>query len=340
MTPKKNPLGMRGIAFAEFASARPEDLERLFMSFGFSRTHRHRAGDIDVYRQNDIVFLVNRMRHSLAARFATAHGPSVSALGFYFDNPRDAFAEAMKRGARPLPAEGRSFDAPGIYGIGDSAIYFIDARRGIDREIVAFDRPAIVADKGFLAIDHLTNNVEQGELGTWADFYKNIFGFTEVRSFDIRGKKTGLYSFALRSPCGSFAIPINEDKGTTGQIAEYLREYRGPGVQHIAFSTYDILSSLDKLAGAIPMLDMDDAHYAEAFARVPNVREDKRRIQSHHVLVDGDNEGYLLQIFTKNLVGPIFIELIQRENHQSFGEGNFSALFRSLERDQEKRGAI
>ncbi len=335
-----NLLGMRGIAFVEFASAAPEALERIFTSFGMSRTHRHKSLPIDLYRQHDIRFFVNRSEDSHAARFQRAHGPSISALGFRFDDANAAFAEAVRRGARPVPALLTSFDAPAIYGIGDSAIYFVDARRGVDGEMVALDNPTLVPEKGFLSIDHLTNNVEKGSLHVWSDFYKRVFGFTEVRAFDIEGKKTGLYSFALRSPCGSFCIPINEDKGATGQIAEYLAEYRGPGVQHLAFLTRDILSSLEKMNGEIPMLDIDASYYEEAFQRVPTVREDRSTIMKRQVLVDGDEKGYLLQIFTKNLVGPIFIELIQRENHLSFGEGNFSALFRSIERDQEKRGTI
>lgn len=167
-----------------------------------------------------------------------------------------------------------------------------------------------------------------------------MYGFTEVRSFDIVGQKTGLYSYALRSPCGTFCIPINEDKGSKGQIAEYLFEYRGPGVQHVALSTRDLLASLDAMKGALPTLDIDADYYEEVFRRVPRVRESPSRIAAHQVLVDGDENGYLLQIFAKNLIGPIFVEFIQRENHTSFGEGNFSALFRSIERDQERRGVI
>ena len=335
----ENPLGMRGIAFVEYASDRPDELRRLFTAFGMSRTHRHHARPIDLYRQNDIRFFVNEDKGSHADRFQKSHGPCVSALGFAFDDPRAAFNEAVKRGARPYQEGGTSFDVPAGYGIGDSLVYFVDARRGVEHELRPLDRPDLVRDKGFLAVDHLTNNVHTGTLGTWSDYYKRIYGFTEVRSFDIKGKKTGLYSYALRSPCGTFCIPINEDKGSTGQIAEYLREYRGPGVQHIALLTRDILSSLDQIGGAVQMLDIDGSYYEEAFGRVPNVREDKGRIQSHQVLVDGDADGYLLQIFTKNIIGPIFVEIIQRENHLSFGEGNFSALFRSIERDQEKRGA-
>ena len=178
-------------------------------------------------------------------------------------------------------------------------------------------------------------------MGRWASFYKDVFGFTEVRHFDIRGERTGLVSYALRAPCGTFSIPINEASHEKSQINEYLREHRGPGIQHVAFRTDDILASLDALDGTgIPFLDIEPGYYDEAFARVPQVTEDKSRLRKRNVLVDGDESGYLLQIFTKNLMGPIFIELIQRKNHLSFGEGNFGALFRSIERDQARRGVF
>lgn len=341
MSTMVNPLGMRGLAFVAFSTDRPNDLHALFSALGFSRTHRHRARALDAYRQGAMEIFVDHDRGSFAEEFRAAHGPSVFALGFAFDDPAAAYAQALARGARAY--DGRAptpFDAPAVWGIGGSLVYFVSPRASVHRELVPLDRPDVAADKGFLAFDHLTNNVERGALARWAAFYKDVFGFTEVRSFDIEGAKTGLYSYALRSPCGTFSIPINEDKDERGQIAEYLREYRGPGVQHIALLTRDILGSLDGMNGAVSTLDMDAAYYDEAFQRCPNVREDRARIRGHHVLVDGDADGYLLQIFTKNVVGPIFFELIQRENHLSFGEGNFSALFRSIERDQEKRGVL
>ncbi len=339
-TTASNPLEMCGLSFAELASDKPEDLRRLFTALGFSRTHRHRTRAIDAYRQGQMQLFVAREAGSFADRFRAAHGPCVSALGFAFRDPHAAFAEAIRRGARPFDGEGASFDAPAIYGVGDSLVYFVDAHRGVDSELVPLEVPDVVPSKGFVAFDHLTNNVEKGDLETWSSFYRDIFGFTEVRSFDITGARTGLYSHALRSPCGTFAIPINEDKGDKGQIAEYLREYGGPGVQHIALLTRDILASLSAVGGAVEMLDIDPDYYDAAFRRVPNLREDKALIERHHVLVDGDDRGYLLQIFTKTVIGPIFFEIIQRENHLSFGEGNFSALFRSIERDQEQRGLL
>jgi 4-hydroxyphenylpyruvate dioxygenase len=225
------------------------------------------------------------------------------------------------------------------------ALYFVDGdespSRWTSRGFVAHPSPVNVAEKGFLTIDHLTNNVEKGTMQKWASFYKDVFGFTEVRYFDIKGVKTALVSYALRSPDGSFCIPINEGTDKKSQINEYLEEYKGPGVQHLAFLTRDILASLRALEGSgIETLDIDSDYYRSVFDRVPNVKEDRKEIERLQVLVDGDEEGYLLQIFTKNLIGPIFVEIIQRENHLSFGEGNFGALFRSIERDQRKRGYL
>ncbi|HMI89314.1 MAG TPA: 4-hydroxyphenylpyruvate dioxygenase [Polyangiaceae bacterium] len=337
----ENPLRMCGLAFIEFASPRPDELDKLFTGLGFSRTHRHRSRALDAYRQGKAWFFVDQERKSFAQRFMAEHGPSVSAIGLAFEDPRAAFEGAVRRGATVFDERGSSsLDAPAIYGIGNSLVYFVDAESSFEREFERVPAPKLVPDKGFLRVDHLTNNVPQGELGKWSEFYRKIFGFVEVRSFDIEGTKSGLYSYALRAPCGTFSIPINEDKGERGQIAEYLREYRGSGVQHIALLTEDILASVEAVDPRVEMLDIDAAYYEEAFQRVPNVREERARIEKNRVLLDGDAEGYLLQIFTKNVIGPIFFELIQRENHFSFGEGNFSALFRSIERDQERRGVL
>jgi 4-hydroxyphenylpyruvate dioxygenase len=345
-----NPTGLDGIEFVEFASPDPAALDRLFKAFGFSKLMRHRDRALDLYAQNDIVFLLNRDPNSFGAGFAKMHGPSVCAMGWRARNAGDAQGTAVQRGARAttgdLTRDGKAL--PAIFGIGDSLIYFIDgyeqgdlAARYAPLGFVPLESPERVPDKGFLVVDHLTNNVFKGTMDTWSRFYKDIFGFTEVRYFDIRGVKTGLTSYALRSPCGRFCIPINEATESKSQINEYLEEYKGPGIQHIAFATRDILASLDAMKGTeVRFLDIDDEYYASIFERVPHVREDRTRIRAHNVLVDGDEEGYLLQIFTKNVVGPIFIELIQRENNLSFGEGNFGALFRSIERDQMRRGYL
>lgn len=340
-----NPCDLRGIRFVELASPDPEAIHRLLLGFGFSRTRRNSDLDIDLYEQGSITMLLHRHAIGRAGAFAAAHGPSICAMGWRFGDARDGAAIAIARGARPVVGDLLCADGthvPAITGIGGSLIYFVDDRDRWDAlGFAPLARPDRVAPKGFVAIDHLTNNVPRGELGRWAAFYERIFAFTQVRYFDIRGVKTGLHSFALRSPCGTFCIPINEGTETRSQIDEYLEAYRGPGIQHLAFLTDDILGSLRALEGTpIEFLDIDDDYYREVFDRVPNVREDHAEIARRNVLVDGDAQGYLLQIFTKNLIGPIFIELIQRHNHLSFGEGNFGALFRSIERDQQRRGYL
>ncbi len=341
-----NPLSLRGIDFVEVSVDDPRQIEPILRAFRFAKERVSEDGARTVWRQHDIHFLVNTSPTGFAADFRAKHGPSICAMGWRVDSAPNAFELAIARGASAYGGEhgAASVDAPAIVGIGGSLIYFVDQWGEWGSILDRNTRPTgEYADfgLGFLAIDHLTNNVEKGTLGQWSDFYKSIFGFTEVRHFDIRGEKTGLYSYALRSPDGSFCIPINEGTESKSQIEEYLREYHGPGVQHLAFLTDDLVEALDGMqGGAVPFLDIDDEYYATVFERVPNVREDREKIRRHQILVDGDDDGYLLQIFTKNLLGPIFIELIQRKNHLSFGEGNFGALFRSIERDQERRGVI
>lgn len=342
-----NPIGLQGIEFIEFSTKSPEWMEKLFLEFGFSKLMRHSSKKVDYFNQNDIHFLLNHQSDSFARDFESKHGPCVSSMGWRVKNAEEAFRKAVELGAKPAKCgdyqmNGKSI--PTIYGIGDSLIYFIDQWKEADkyRKMGFVEGTSILRkEKGFLCVDHLTNNVPSGTLKQWSDFYKNIFGFTEIKYFDIRGVKTGLVSFALKSPCGTFCIPINEGTESKSQINEYLEEYKGPGVQHIAFLTTDIVSSLKGLQGSsIQTLDIDDQYYQEVFDRVPNVTEDHKTLQELKILADGDEEGYLLQIFTKNVIGPIFIEIIQRKNHHAFGEGNFGALFRSIERDQQKRGYL
>lgn len=343
-----NPLGLCGFDFVEFSSTKPQDLENLFLAFGFSKIKKHSRKNIEYFKQNDIHFFLNREETGSAHRFTMDHGPCISAMGWRFENPHQAFELALKNGATAAQGDllgANGTQVPAIYGIGGMIIYFMKkASHGdefSDLGFVGHPNPIQLSPKGFLMVDHLTNNVAKGTMVEWANFYKNIFGFTEVRYFDIRGAKTGLTSYALRSPCGSFCIPINEGTESKSQINEYLEEYKGPGVQHLAFLTDDILESLDGLQNAkIETLDIDDEYYKDIFKKFPQVVEDQQRIRKHNVLVDGDEKGYLLQIFTKNIIGPIFIEIIQRRNHYSFGEGNFGALFRSIERDQMKRGYL
>jgi 4-hydroxyphenylpyruvate dioxygenase len=347
-TPTLNPVGLRGIEFIEFATQNPAYLDRVLKGFGFSKLMRHREKALFYYRQNDIHVLVNHGETGFERAFTEKHGDSLCAMGWKVKDAKFAFEEAVRRGATPfVPGKEGVCDLtlPAIYGVGDSIIYFVEMGEQDSylqkQGFVPLEAPELVEEKGFIRIDHLTNNVYKGTMAYWADFYKQIFGFTEVRYFDIKGNKTGLTSFALKSPDKSFSIPINEGNESKSQIEEYLRDYRGAGVQHLAFATADLLDSLDRLQGSgIETLDINPDYYEEAFQRVPNVTEDKDRIRKHEVLVDGDEEGYLLQIFTKNLLGPIFIEMIQRKNHHAFGEGNFKALFESIERDQERRGVL
>ena len=343
----QNHLGLRGVEFVEFASPDPDALNRLFLEFGFSRVASNPEKKIDLYRQNHINLLLNRDPQSFASDFSKKHGPCISSMGWKMDNAQSALEKATTRGARKASGDHQRLgkDLISIYGIGDSLIYFVDnLEDGQLYQQMGFkplERPDMREGMGLMTIDHLTNNVHKGEMDQWCQFYEGIFGFEKIRYFDIRGIKTGLTSFALRSPDGSFAIPINEGTEAKSQINEYLEEYKGPGVQHLAFSTDDICQTIRQLnQSSIETLDIDDEYYQEVFDRVPNVTEDRRELQDLQILVDGDEEGYLLQIFTRNVIGPIFIEIIQRKNHFAFGEGNFGALFRSIERDQQRRGYL
>ncbi len=345
----ENPVGLKGIDFIEFSTKDPEWMGDLFKAFGFSKVAKHNSLDAYLYQQSQIKIIINHTENSFSREFEKKHGPCVSAMGWKVSNSQEALKTSIARGAEAAERQDYLLDngekVPAILGIGDSLIYFTDDNK-TDNTLskygfIKLDKPEVVEPKGFEFIDHLTNNVEQGGMETWSNFYKSIFGFTEIKYFDIRGAKTGLLSYALQSPCQSFCIPINEGTEEKSQINEYLREYKGAGVQHIAFSTNNILKSLDLMENTgIETLDIDDEYYAEVYDRVPGVTEDREHIRRHNVLIDGDKEGYLLQIFTKNIIGPIFIEIIQRKNHYSFGEGNFGALFRSIERDQMKRGYL
>ena len=346
MKEANNPIGLRGIEFTEFCAPETDFIDKIFKDFGFSKLKKFKGKDILYYNQNDIHFLLNNEKQGFSAQFAKSHGPAISSMGWRVDDAQKAFEEAVRRGAKPAPDDARDLPYPAIYGIGDSLIYFIDkfGDKGsiYEQDFEDLDEPFVQPDKGFLVVDHLTNNVYKGTMEQWANFYKDVFGFYEVRYFDINGIQTGLVSYALRSPDGSFCIPINEGKDNDkNQIDEYLREYNGPGVQHLAFLTRDIVASLDAMEGTgIQTLDIIPEYYDDIFERVPNVKEDHERIKHHQILVDGNDEGYLLQIFTKNLFGPIFIEIIQRENNLGFGEGNFTALFKSIELDQKRRGVL
>lgn len=347
-TSQKNPVGILGFEFVEFVSPKSEDLHTLFFDLGFSCTKSQPQGLVDYYNQNDIHFLINKNPNSFAADFAKLHGPSVCSTGWRVENADRAFEVAVSRGAKPALKTDyirNGKKVPAIVGVGESVIYFIEDHKNNSRyEHMGFEtvkNPTLAKPKGFALMDHLTNNVYPGELQPLANFYRDVFGFEDVRYFDIRGEKTGLLSFALRSPCGSFCIPINEGTEAKSQINEYLREYKGQGIQHIALLTPNILKTMKEMEGAkLETLDIDSDYYDEVFSRIPIVSEDHQKIKDYNLLVDGDDSGYLIQIFSKNVIGPIFFEFIQRKNNLGFGEGNFGALFRAIERDQERRGVL
>lgn len=345
----ENYCKIQGLDFLEFSSEDPKSMHELFLAFGFSRTMRHTEKKIDLYEQNQIFFLLNYEPASFGSDFYKAHGPCVSSMGWKSEDAKFSQKTAVERGAKNGEEKADykigGEKIPSVYGIGDSLIYFIEDHKDKNRfEKMGFkklEKPDMMPNLGFEFIDHLTNNVENGKMEYWANFYKDIFGFFEIRYFDIKGVKTGLVSYALRSPDGSFCIPINEGTDKKSQINEYLEEYKGAGVQHIALHTSNIIDSVARLQKeGVDTQDMDDEYYEEVFDRVPNVTEDRKKLQDHQILVDGDEEGYLLQIFTRNVIGPIFFEIIQRKNHHAFGEGNFGALFRSIEKDQQKRGYL
>ncbi|MBX3020757.1 MAG: 4-hydroxyphenylpyruvate dioxygenase [Bdellovibrionales bacterium] len=342
-----NPIGLDGIEFIEYASPDPAALEQLFFKMGFQKIGQHKRKAVTLYRQNHVNFIINSEPGTFAAKFAKQHGPSICATGFRVKSAQRALDQVVQRGGRPIEikADQASHSFPAIYGIGDSAIYFVDRYRApvhFDDDFRYLQPERFPKGRGLTTIDHLTNNVPKGELDKWVDFYTKLFNFHEVRHFDIKGKKTGLTSKAMRSPCRKITIPINEPTEGKSQIQEYLDEYRGSGIQHLAFGTGDIIGSVKGLVDAgIKFLDAPpDTYYEAVPGRVPNVTEDMQVIKDLSVLVDGDDSGYLLQIFTQNLIGPIFFEIIQRRGHDGFGDGNFQALFEAIERDQQRRGYL
>ncbi len=342
-----NPLALDGIEFVEYATPDPQTLEQMFFKFGFQKIGLHKRKQVTLYRQNQINFIINNEPGTFAAKFTKQHGPAICATGFRTKSAQRAFEIAVQRGARPIETkhDPASHSFPAIYGIGDSAVYFVDRYRApvhFDDDFRYLQPELFPKGKGLTVIDHLTNNAPKGELQKWVDFYKNIFNFHEVRHFDIKGQLTGLTSKAMRSPCKKITIPINEPTEGKSQIQEYLDEYHGSGIQHLAMLTADILSSVKQLReSGVEFLDRAPDTYYEAIpTRVSNVKEDMNVVKDLSVLIDGDDKGYLLQIFTKNMIGPIFFEIIQRKNHSGFGDGNFQALFEAIERDQKRRGYL
>jgi len=355
----ENPVGTDGFEFIEYTAPDPKALGKLFEQMGFTAVARHRHKDVTLYRQGEINFIVNAEPDSFAQRFARLHGPSICAIAFRVQDAAKAYRQAIEKGAwgfdnKTGPME---LNIPAIKGIGDSLIYFVDRWRGkngaapgsvgnIDIYDVDFEPiPGANANPvghGLTYIDHLTHNVHRGRMQEWAEFYERLFNFREVRYFDIEGKVTGVKSKAMTSPCGKIRIPINEEGSeTAGQIQEYLDAYHGEGIQHIALGSNDIYRTVDGLrASKISLLDTIDTYYELVDRRVPNHGEPLEELRKRKILIDGAPDDLLLQIFTENQIGPIFFEIIQRKGNQGFGEGNFKALFESIELDQIRRGVV
>ncbi|HIG39686.1 MAG: 4-hydroxyphenylpyruvate dioxygenase [bacterium] len=345
----ENPMGTDGFEFIEYTSVDPAYLRVLFEKMGFPVTARHRSKDVTLHSQGDINFLINAEENSFAQQFAAEHGPSICAIAFRVKDAALAFNRAIELGARPVAQKvgPMELNIPAIEGIGGSRLYLVD-RYGsgtiydVDFEPVEQGTSQTLESTGLTYVDHLTHNVHQGMMDKWAGFYEDLFNFQEVRFFDIKGKKTGLTSRAMVSPCGKIKIPINESADDQSQIEEYLREYQGEGIQHIALGTADIYDSVDRLRNnQITFQTAPDSYFEMIDQRVGGHCEAVNELAKRHILIDGDEkQGVLLQIFTENLIGPIFFELIQRKGNQGFGEGNFQALFESIELDQIRRGVI
>ena len=342
-----NPMGTDGFEFVEYTAPDPELLRALFARMGFPVSARHRSKNVTLHRQGDINFVINAEPGGFGQQFARAHGPSACAMAFRVKDAALAFRRAMELGAKPVETEVGPMELriPAIEGIGGSLIYLVDRygdRTIYDVDFVPEESRAPARDAGLSLIDHLTHNVQRGNMNKWAGFYERLFNFREIRYFDIEGKKTGLFSRAMTSPCGRIRIPINESQDDKSQIEEYIREYHGEGIQHIALATPDIYASVDALrSNGVEFQDTPDTYYEGVDARVAGHRESLARMQARRILIDGGaDDGVLLQIFTKNVIGPIFFEIIQRKGNEGFGEGNFRALFESIELDQERRGVI
>ncbi|MBL8805587.1 MAG: 4-hydroxyphenylpyruvate dioxygenase [Rhodospirillales bacterium] len=348
---KTNPMGTDGFEFVEYTAPDVKALQKLFVALGFTAVARHRSKDVTLYRQGDVNFVVNAEPDSFAQAFARVHGPSACAMAFRVADAAAAFRRAVSLGARPFSGKigPMELNIPAIEGIGGSLIYFVD-RYGPRGSIYDIDfkpiRGAVQAPRGtgLTYIDHLTHNVHRGRMDLWADFYTRLFNFREIRYFDIEGKLTGLKSKAMTSPCGKIRIPINESSDDKSQIAEYLAAYKGEGIQHIALGSSDIYATVEMLKrNKIKFLSTPDTYYELLDRRLPGHGENVARLKKNRILLDGaptKEGGRLLQIFTETAIGPIFFEIIQRKGDEGFGEGNFKALFESMELDQIRRGAL
>ncbi|TAL98816.1 MAG: 4-hydroxyphenylpyruvate dioxygenase [Rhodanobacter sp.] len=354
VTTFENPMGIDGFEFVEFAAPKGPafELHDLFKRMGFSAVLKHKSRAITVYRQNGVNFLVNEDPDSFAADFAAKHGPCACGFAIRFKKPAiEVLSSVLGNGGAAVAHKeaSKAVSAPAVQGIGDCMLYLVD-RYGDAGSIYDGDyAPIEGADRnpagfGLTFIDHLTHNLYFGNMQKWSDYYEKLFNFREIRYFDIKGAKTGLVSKAMTAPDGIVRIPLNESNDPKSQINEYLDAYKGEGIQHIACFTNDIYTTVEKMRVAgVDFLDTPDTYFEVIDERIPNHGEDVPRLEKNKILIDADRETgkrLLLQIFTRNVIGPIFFEIIQRKGNEGFGEGNFQALFESIERDQMKRGFL
>jgi 4-hydroxyphenylpyruvate dioxygenase len=346
-------MGTDGFEFVEYAAPDPELLRGLFTKMGFPAVARHKRKDVTLHRQGDINFIINAEPGSFAEQFARDHGPCACAMAFRVKDAAKAHARALELGATNVESDAAEGELriPAIEGIGGSRLYLVDTygEKGTiyDTDFTFFpdaaEKEASHASH-LVYLDHLTHNVHRGRMAFWADFYERLFNFREIRYFDIEGKQTGLLSKAMTSPCGKLRIPLNESRDDKSQIEEFLRDYKGEGIQHIALGSDDIYATVDILRQrGIPFQDTPDTYYELVDERVKGHGEPTAELEKRRILVDGaptEGQGLLLQIFTQNVIGPIFFEIIQRKGNEGFGEGNFKALFESIELDQIRRGVI
>lgn len=348
-----NPIGLDGFEFIEFSAPDKGMLEPVFDTMGFSHIASHRSKNVDLWRQGDINIIINYEPKSPAWYYSREHGSSACGMGFRVRNARKAYNELLARGAQPIdvPCGPMELKLPAIRGIGGAIVYLIDR---YDEGATIYDidfeyLPGVDKNPvgcGFNVIDHLTHNVYKGRMKYWADYYEKLFNFREIRFFDIKGEYTGLTSRAMTAPDGKIRIPLNEESGSNGQIEEFLMAYNGEGIQHVAFICDDLIACMDKLKarGTKFMTPPPNTYYEMLAERLPNHGQDVSALQERGILLDGTTEGgqprLLLQIFSETMIGPIFFEFIQRKGDEGFGEGNFKALFESIERDQIARGVI
>ena len=345
MNKNNNPCGLNGFAFLEFSGPDKQKLHQQFSDMGFHAIATHKDQDITLYQQGNIQFIVNAAANCQAQDHATTHGPGACAMGFKVHDAHAAYQYAISHGATPFEdCKHAHHDLPAIQAIGGSVIYFVDEKH--HPFAGNWNKNAVTRqnDNGLIDIDHLTHNVFRGNMDKWAQFYESIFNFQEIRFFNIKGKMTGLVSRALASPCGKIKIPLNESKDDLSQIEEFLHDYKGEGIQHIALTTENIYKTVSTLREQnVKFLDVPDTYYEMLDSRLPWHTEPLNELNAEKILMDGEVDpasGLLLQIFTENIFGPVFFEIIQRKGNQGFGEGNFQALFEAIERDQVKRGTL